>query len=139
LICYFDSSALVKLWLVESGSDLAAELWRAATLRITSPISYVECRAALSAAARAGRLPRAAAAKARSSLDAHWRELNIVHVDGQLIATAGDLAESDSLRGFDAVQLASALAAAEHTALAFVSWDTDLSAAALGHGLAVPA
>ncbi|MCY4493642.1 MAG: type II toxin-antitoxin system VapC family toxin [Acidimicrobiaceae bacterium] len=51
-IVYFDSSALVKLLVEESGSDVAAALWDGCDAAVSSRLSYLEVCAALAAAGR---------------------------------------------------------------------------------------
>ena len=54
----------------------------------------------------------------------------------EVVRHAGDLAERHALRGYDAVHLASALAAAADDAV-LVTWDDDLGRAARAEGLAI--
>jgi predicted nucleic acid-binding protein len=120
---------------VEDGSDVAAELWGGYPAA-SSVLAYPEARAALAAARRAGRLMGRAHARAVAELDALGAELVIVGVDEALAQRAGELAHERALRGSDAVHLASAFAlGAAETIL--VTWDRDLSNAAVGAGLAV--
>jgi predicted nucleic acid-binding protein len=51
-LIYFDASALVKLVVQETGSDLAAELWDGCDAALASRLAYPEVRAALAAACR---------------------------------------------------------------------------------------
>jgi hypothetical protein len=62
-------------------------------------------------------------------------ELSLIGIDAQLAHEAGRLAEKFALRGYDAVHLASALAAGE--AITLVSWDEDLRRAAAHNGCAL--
>ena len=62
-------------------------------------------------------------------------ELTLVGIDAPLARGAGELAEELSLRGYDAVHLASAMAIGGD--ITFVTWDEDLKRAALGRGCAV--
>jgi uncharacterized protein len=137
VIVYLDTSAVVKTIVDEEGSDDAEELWTDATIRLTSVLSYAECRAALAAARRGGRLSTAQARAARRNLDHRWAELAAVSVEDAIVRDAGDLADRLALRGCDAVHLACALAAAEGGTLVFATWDRDLAAAALSAGLPV--
>jgi uncharacterized protein len=74
--------------------------------------------------------------RAVAELDALNAELVIVGVDEALARRAGELADEGPLRGYDAMHLASALAlGAGETIL--VTWDRDLSNAAVGADLAV--
>jgi len=59
----------------------------------------------------------------------------IVAIDEPLARHAGDLAAGYHLRGYDAVQLASALRLGSHTML--ITWDDRLRQAATDAGLAV--
>ncbi len=136
MICYFDTSALVKLWLRETDTDLVDDLWRAATVRCTTILAYAECRAALAAAARERRLTPSAARTTRSIFEGHWNELATIPVDEALVRAAGDLAESHHLRGSDAVHLSSALDVAAGGTIIFATWDVPLRLAAHKVGLA---
>jgi len=136
VILYLDTSALVKLFVQEDGSDLAVGLVDAADVMATSRLAYVETRAALAAAARARRLTRAALRSATTDLDRRWDTLGVVEVTQEIAQRAAALAETRALRGFDALHLASALAIADDE-FVLATWDEDLALAALAEGLAV--
>jgi predicted nucleic acid-binding protein len=137
VIAYFDASAMVKLVVDEEDTPRAQDLWDAAGLRLTSILTYAECRAAIGAAARAHRLRGDTSGQARGKLDVHWGEIGDVGVDAALIRHAGDLAETHALRGYDAVHLASATQAGLEGGIVVVTWDMDLARAARDVGLAV--
>jgi uncharacterized protein len=90
----------------------------------------------LAAARRAGRVTARAHGRAVAELDALHAELVLVGVDDALARRAGELADERALRGYDAVHLASALALGPGETI-LVTWDRDLSNAAVGAGLAV--
>lgn len=136
MILYFDTSALIKLVLAEQGSELALELWGRSIHPVSSLLAYPEGRAALAAARRGGRLDQRLYDEAQASFDHTYEELIAIGIDQQLTRTAGSLASELSLRGYDAVHLATALDLAEQD-VALVTWDRDLSRAALAAGLAV--
>jgi uncharacterized protein len=52
LIVYFESSALLKLFLNEPDADLALQVWNDADEAVTSEISYLEVHAGLARAVR---------------------------------------------------------------------------------------
>lgn len=133
MIVYFDTSALIKLLIVERGSDRAVELWQRADLAVSSQLLYVEARAALAAAHRGARLDDPGLDQARAGLEALQAELRLLAVDETLARAAGDLAEQHGLRGYDAVHLASALAINADDVL-LATWDGDLSEAAVATG-----
>jgi predicted nucleic acid-binding protein len=120
---------------IEDGSDVAAELWDSFP-GASSVLAYPEARAALAAARRAKRLTARAHDRAVSELDALDAELLIVGIDEALAHRAGELADERGLRGYDAVHLASALALGTGDTVV-VTWDRDLSNAAVVAGLAV--
>ena len=126
---------MIKLIVVEDGSDVAAELWERYPAA-ASVLAYPQARAALAAARRAYRLTARAHDRAVAELDALDAELVIVGVDEALAKRAGELAYEHALRGYDAVHLASALAlGAAETIVA--TWDHDLNNAAVSAGVAV--
>ena len=139
---YFETSAIVKLVMIERGSDRADALWDASDLLVTSRLSYAEARAALAAARRSGRLTRKGMEDAKTALDGRFEEVDQVEVTPDLVRSAGDLAEEHGLPGYDAIHLASALSL-EAPELILVTWDQDLAIAGerVGLGLAgiVPA
>ncbi len=130
MIAYLDTSALVKLFMPdEEGASTAAELWDASDVALTSRITYPEGRAALASAHRARRLTARALGRARDALDTTFQRLAVVELDRSIAELAGDVAERYSLRAYDAVHLASALAI-EDEALVVLTWDERLAAAA---------
>lgn len=136
LILYFDTSALIKLLLTEEGSALALELWRSDHQAAASVLVYPEGRAALAGAVRSKRLTEHLHGEAVESFERAYEEIATVGVDVQLAIEAGALAAEFSLRGYDAVHLATALRLSEGD-VALVSWDQDLSRAAEEAGLVV--
>lgn len=132
---YFETSAFVKLFVREPGSDEADALWDASDFIVTSRITYAEARAALAAAARAGRLTSSELRAAKAALDARFGGIAVVEVTDEIVRSAGDLAERYGLRGYDAVHLGSGVAVGRNVTLA--TWDRSLAAAARDAGLGV--
>jgi len=135
LIAYFDSSAFVKLFVDEPGSGEAEATWDTADRRLSTRLLYVEARAALGAAVRERRVPARALDEMRAQLELFWNALDPIEADASLVSRAGDLAEEHSLRGYDAIHLASAEAVADDETW-FVAADRNLLEAAQNHGLA---
>ena len=134
MITYFDTSALVKLLVTEPGTDVAAEVWDASEQRVTSLVTYAEARAALSALHRSRRSTADAHRTSRLLLEERWDQLGLIQITDAIVHLAGDLADRDALRGYDAVHLASALTAGDGAELLMVTWDDALGGAALNHG-----
>jgi predicted nucleic acid-binding protein len=135
VIVYLDSSALLKLFLVEEGSPEVHNLWDQADRLSTSRITLPEARAALAAGARAGRLTPRGHSDAVLELRRRWRELHVFDLSEELAREAGDLAERYALRALDAIHLASALAGGRRVVMA--TWDAGLARAARDVPLAV--
>lgn len=111
MIAYFDTSMLVKLLVDDEAYRGEAErIWLEADHLVCAEVGYVETRAALAAARRGGRLDDADMRIAKDQFEALWEQINVVAVDTALVRTAGDIAELDGLRGYDAVHLAAAVA-----------------------------
>ncbi|MEJ7798073.1 MAG: type II toxin-antitoxin system VapC family toxin [Solirubrobacteraceae bacterium] len=135
MITYFDTSILMKLVIDDEAFRPASErLWLDSDYVVCAEIGYVEARAALAAARRHERLDAAALRTAKDELELLWEQVSIVLVDSALVRAAGDVAERDRLRGYDAVHLAAAIAG-QATVLA--SADRQLVKAARRRGLGV--
>jgi predicted nucleic acid-binding protein len=128
---------LIKLIVVEDGSDLASELWDGAYPAASSILSYPEGRAALAAARRQSRLGEDEHAQALAAFEELQTDLITVGVDSDLARRAGEHAEDLGLRGYDAVHLATALELGDEEVVV-VTWDRDLAHATerVGLGLA---
>lgn len=135
-LVYFDSSALVKLVLDEVGSDLAAALWNACDVALSSRLAYPEVCAALAAAERNHDLTASQASAAASDWELFWASMRPVELSADVERAAGLLAATQQHRGADAVHLASALALGS-TDLTVAVWDKRLHAGAAAVGLAV--
>jgi len=111
-------------------------LWEDADRRISSRLLYPEARAALAAAARAGRLRTEARTAVLSELERLWTEIDDVDLDPELTRRAGDLSQLLALTGGDAVHLATAEAVIDEDDLVACT-DVRLASGARALGLAV--
>jgi uncharacterized protein len=109
VIAYLDASALVKRYLVERGSRETIELTSQAELIATSIISRAEVAAGLAKAVRTRLVRLDVARSAQRLFTGDWLDLVRVPVTEALVERAEALAWEHGLRGYDAVQLASAL------------------------------
>ena len=134
MITYVDTSVVLKLLVDdELGGDAAERLWLDSDYVVCAEIGYTEARAALAAVHRNARLSSRSYASAKAELEGLWAQVEVVVVNTVLIRSAGDLAESEKLRGYDAVHLAASIASG---ATVFASADDRLLAAARRHRLA---
>ncbi len=106
----------------------------------TSRVTYAEMRAALARAWRMRRVSERAYRIALETFGSSWTDMNIVEASEPLVRLAGDLAECHSLRGLDAIHLASALVVQREggQSISFSAWDDRLIAAAADEGLLTP-
>lgn len=133
---YFDASALAKLVVEEEGTEVAAQLWDGCDAALASRLAYVEVCAALAAANRNHQLTDRDLVVALDDWRGYWAAVRPVELTAAVEVRAGRLARWHSLRGADAVHLASALAVNDPDLVVAV-WDQRLAAGARDAGLAV--
>lgn len=109
MILYLDSSALVKRYVAEPGSDDVLSLMTEARAAATSLIARSEISAALAKAVRLKVLSRNDATTALQVFRSQWPDIIRVQLTETRVAEADALAWTHALRGYDAVHLASAI------------------------------
>ena len=109
MILYLDSSALVKRYVQEQGSQAVGDAIAAAQLTGTAIITRAEVGAALAKAVRTSALTREEALACLGRFQQDWPRLVRTRVGEPTVARAEQLAWQYNLRGYDAVHLASAL------------------------------
>jgi len=109
LICYLDSSALVKRYVTEPGSSEIVRAFAEANVVGTVSISRAEVVAGFARAVRRGALAPEDAELARHQFQTEWRHFQRHQITDSLIGRSCDLAWSFGLRGYDSVQLAAAV------------------------------
>jgi predicted nucleic acid-binding protein len=134
---YLDTSALVKLYVVEDGSALVRKSVDEAETVATSLVSYVEGRAAFSRRRREGILAVSDHSRIVRDFNDEWKRYFVIDVTNPLVKNAAMLAELHALRGYDAIQLASAEFFREKAGdtVVFGCWDSRLETAARRQGL----
>ena len=135
---YLDTSALVKLFFREAGSELVLDLISKADSILTSQVAYAESCSALARRKRDKRLTEDEFEAAKRHLDDMWPQMDTVLIDE---IKAGELAIKHVIRGFDAIHLAAALelraAGGEGIEVTFCSFDERQNDAAQAENLAV--
>jgi uncharacterized protein len=109
LICYIDSSALVKRYLDEPGRPAILQLVADAEAVGTAVVSRAEVVAAFSKSVRLGAVSRQDAELIRRAFQDQWQDLSRIDVSELVVERAADLAWELGLRGYDSVQLSAAL------------------------------
>ena len=109
MMLYLDTSALVKRYIYESGSELVNNLFSDALSIATGMISRAETAAAFAKAARIGILDREHAWKALQEFRAEWSDYIRLPVSDATVVKGDQLAWELNLRGYDSIHLAIAL------------------------------
>lgn len=143
---YFDSSALIKRYVAEIGTNWVVGICTASVGHVlyTVRISGAEIAAALFRRVRMGSLTASDAQAVVTQFKADFRSrYQIVEATEQVIDSAMILAEKHGLRGYDSVHLAAALelqatrVSLSLSSITFVCADDKLNAAAVAEGLPV--
>ncbi len=109
MIVYADASALVKRYVTEAGSAEVIALTTGAEGVATALVTRAEVAAAFARAVRVGLLDDVGGRRAQRRFSREWPDLMRVPVTETLVARAEALTWTHGLRGYDAVQLASAM------------------------------
>jgi predicted nucleic acid-binding protein len=125
----------VKLIIEEAGTRDARLATSESPTVATSTVSYVETRAALARMKAGRRIGDRDWEGARRYLDHIWLDVLSVPVEDEVLVTAAELADRHSLRGYDAIQLASAVSLRRAGEVRFLCWDAELDSAARAAGL----
>ncbi|MEW6127006.1 MAG: type II toxin-antitoxin system VapC family toxin [Acidobacteriota bacterium] len=150
-VYFFDSSALVKRYVRETGTDWVRAITDpAANYKIyIAEITGVEVLAAITRRIRTKSISKTDADTASKQFRYDFaKQYKVSEIPGSLIAAAMDLTENYQLRAYDAVQLAVALEidaqiksvaktvpAAAAPTLTIVSSDDELNVAVIAEGL----
>lgn len=143
---FFDSSSIVKRYVIEPGSKWVFEVLRpsAGNSIFVARIAGAEVISALARKRKGLILTTADAAKAIRRFGRHFsRRYQKITITDNVVAAAMIYADKYELRGYDSVQLAASLEIeielkeAGAAPLIFVSSDRDLNKAAQAEGLSV--
>ena len=141
MIIYFDTSALLKLFVAEEHSPAVRRAAEECRAIVTHWVAYCEAVAAFGRRERK-RLEPGYAGRQRSALDAQWRTWRIVGVSEPLVRRAADLALVHGLKGFDSLHLAAAhatcLGLGDSGRFRFAAFDRNLVDAARQLAIQVP-
>lgn len=140
-VYFVDSSALVKRYRHEAGSERVNQLLDPAERLIMARLTQVEVSAAIVRRGRVTGVSTHDLAAVLATFDRDLRDsFDVVELDAPVIERATALAPRHGLRAADAVQLACALLAradAPQQEFTLVGNDLELNAAAVAEGLSV--
>ena len=138
MILFCDTSALLKLYIVEIGSEaLKARMAEAEAVAVCR-IAWAEAHAALSRRAREVPGDAPVIEQAKAALAQDWPRFVVMEVDQALVERAGNYADTFALRGYDSIQLAAAFEAGRiaQSPICFACFDARLNKAADVLGMA---
>ena len=133
---YLDTSALVKLYIEEDGSDIVNDHTDKATIVSTSRIAYAEVLSAFVRCRDEKVLSKKDYDKCISCFKFDWEMYFVIEASEKVVEIAGSLIESHSIRGFDSIHLASAMVLRKeiNQSIDFMCWDNRLLKAAKKEG-----
>jgi hypothetical protein len=141
---YFDSSALVKKYALESGSDHIIEFFNSNPLVVTSEITKIEIASAISRKTRELSLSKKEKELILGAFFNDCKDIIFLPVKESMINLAIKLLNSHPLKAYESLHLASALIyqqlivpVEEESLLLFVSSDKNLLSTTTKEGLQV--
>lgn len=145
-IYFLDSSALVKRYISETGSTWVLGLFDSTLGNefFVATITRVEIIAAITRRSRNGSIAAADAALVCNQLRSDFQtDYQVIEITAEIINFGMTIAETQGLRGYDAVQLAAGCAVnqlcidSSLSPIIFVSADDELNLAAANEGLVI--
>jgi predicted nucleic acid-binding protein len=134
---FFDSSALAKRYLPETGSVAVRRATRDASTAVAR-IAFAEIAAATARAAREGAIDITERDRALTALVVDLRRWTVVELRPRVVSRVRELVTRHPLRGYDAIQLSSAIELrGVGRTVRFWCTDNALAAAAVGEGFTV--
>ena len=107
---YLDTSALVKRYVKEEGSEIVGSLFATEERLITAKIAYAEALAAFCRRRREGYLAEKDYASLCQRFESEWEAyIDVVELTDRVLKDTRRLIDNYPLRGSDAIHLASAL------------------------------
>jgi len=138
---FFDSSALLKRYILEPGTNEVIQLLQEDHQIGVSRFAHVEVTATIVRRAKGGDIEKDDASEVLDAFEDEFRaRFNVTEVNGPTLTRAVDLVRTYALKAADAIQLACLLAAASgvrRDEFTFVCSDTALNAAAKSEGIRV--
>jgi predicted nucleic acid-binding protein len=139
MILYCDTSALIKRYVEEEGSEDFSKLWERASAVATSVVAFAETMATFNRKFRERVLSAKEYKITTEEFKEDYGQLVLVPLNRDLDKSIENILKRHPLRGFDAIHLASALVflLSETPPLMFACFDGALNQAARKEGLNV--
>jgi predicted nucleic acid-binding protein len=138
MIYFLDTSALVKRYVTESGSEQVRRLLQRKVEIAVARITEAETYAAIARAVRMNVLTDGDRDRVFEQIAEDVAAARVVEIRRSMVSAVRDLVVRWPLRGYDAIQLSCALRLqSENLAVAFWCADDELANAARGEGMRV--
>jgi predicted nucleic acid-binding protein len=139
VILYCDTSALIKRYVEEEGTEIVDRLWSASLGIATSVVAFAETASTFSRKLREGILTEREYVSTLKMFKTDFDSFILVSVTPMLNSMIERLVMKYPLRGFDAIHLSSALMIKDSGSLPvqFACFDRTLNEAGLKEGLTV--
>ena len=106
---YLDSSALVKRYLKETGTDVVNSIIISSKVKATSKLTYPEIFSAFARKHRANEISHSLLQSAINKFESDWAQLYVIEFGDEMLQPIKQVSHRYPLRAADTVHLASAL------------------------------
>jgi predicted nucleic acid-binding protein len=136
---YLDSSALVKRYLKETGTDVVNSIILSSKAKATSKLSYPEILSAFARKHRTNEIGNGLLHSAINKFESDWIQLYVIEFSDEMLQPIKQVSQKYPLRAADTVHLASALWLRSSTKVdvTFVASDSRLLEAAQRENLQI--
>ncbi len=111
---YFDTSALLKRYIKESGSDVIDDTIDKADEILVSPLTRIEAISALRRLLSEGKICITDYKNIKSELDKDFKDFTILPISQKTLNKAYQIVDAEDIRTLDAIQLATVIIASEN-------------------------
>ena len=139
MISYLDTSAIVKFYISEAGSQKVRQVFDLSDVLATCCITYVETISTFTRINNEKKLNDSDYENIVLNFKKDWEDLFVLKIDNTIIKTAGQFIESYQIKGYDSIHLASAVILGKriNQIINFCCWDNKLNEAALKENLSI--
>ncbi len=134
MIYYFDTSALIKRYILEKGSETVDHLFELAETIYVSTITKIECTSAITRLLSENKLTLEDYEELKSEVFYDFNFFISIHLDPEIERIAIGLIETHKLRTLDSIQLACSLSV-KNQITAIVLSDSKLESVARQEGI----
>jgi len=106
---FFDSSALVKRYIEEKGSDKVHALLKEGSIVVVSRLAYPEILAAITRRHKAGEIDTRPFERVKKAFKADWASFAVVEIHKEIFQFVDEVIAKHALKGADSIHLSTAL------------------------------